>query len=196
VPGPWGAAALRRARLWESEPHLGHGLVEIAGLADSVYVSFYKGLGGPAGAAVAGPHDVVADARRWRTRHGGTLFTLLPLAAAARRGLREELPRMAEYHDRAVEMAGSLRAAGFSVSPDPPHTNAVRLYVDEPADRVEAAVVATMEQEGLVLTSAWRSADVPGCAWTEFTVGPATMRWTVEESVTMLARVVLGAKCG
>jgi threonine aldolase len=184
------------ARLWESGPYLGHGLAEIADLADSVYVSFYKGLGGLAGAAVAGPEDVVADARRWRTRHGGTLFTLLPLAAAARRGLREELPRMAEYHHRAVEMARHLRSAGFSVSPEPPHTNAFRLYVDKPAEQVEESVVATMEQEGLVLTSPWRSADVPGCAWTEFTVGPATMRWSVEESVTMLARAVLGAKDG
>jgi hypothetical protein len=33
------------ARLWESADHLGHTLAEIAALADSVYVSFYKILG-------------------------------------------------------------------------------------------------------------------------------------------------------
>ena len=47
------------ARIWESAPHLGHSVAEIAALADSVYVSFYKGLGGLAGAAVAGPEDEV-----------------------------------------------------------------------------------------------------------------------------------------
>jgi threonine aldolase len=35
------------ARLWEAQPFYGRGLAEIAGLADSVYVSFYKGLGLP-----------------------------------------------------------------------------------------------------------------------------------------------------
>src|SRR5262245_8919761 len=50
------------ARLWESTPHLGHSLGEIAGLADSVYVSFYKTLGALAGAALVGPADVIAEA--------------------------------------------------------------------------------------------------------------------------------------
>ena len=34
------------ARLWESTAHFGRPLAEIAALADSVYVSFYKSLGG------------------------------------------------------------------------------------------------------------------------------------------------------
>ena len=54
------------ARLWESQPHLGAGLAEIAALSETVYVSFYKGLGGLAGAAVAGPVEVVSAARQWR----------------------------------------------------------------------------------------------------------------------------------
>ena len=66
------------ARIWESAPHLGHSPAEIAALADSVYVSLYKGLGGLAGAAVAGPEDEVAQARVWRNRMGGTLFSLMP----------------------------------------------------------------------------------------------------------------------
>ena len=34
------------ARLWESQPFYGRPLAEIAGLFDTVYVSFYKELGG------------------------------------------------------------------------------------------------------------------------------------------------------
>ena len=48
------------ARIWESAPHLGHSPAEIAALADTVYVSFYKGLRGLAGAVVAGPDEVIA----------------------------------------------------------------------------------------------------------------------------------------
>ena len=42
------------ARLWESTPYLEHSLAEVAALASTVYVSFYKGLGGLSGAAWLG----------------------------------------------------------------------------------------------------------------------------------------------
>ena len=48
-------------------------LEEIAGLFDTVYVSFYKDLGGIAGSGLAGPEDFIAEAREWRLRHGGTI---------------------------------------------------------------------------------------------------------------------------
>ncbi len=91
------AAHLDGARLWESGPFYGRPLADIAGLFDSVYVSFYKGLGGLAGSMLLGDDDLVAEARAWRRRHGGTLYGLWPNAAAALVGLRLRLPRMAAY---------------------------------------------------------------------------------------------------
>ena len=181
------------ARIWESAPHLGHSPAEIAALADTVYVSFYKGLRGLAGAVVAGPEEVIAEVRLWRSRHGGTLFTMLPNAVSAMRGLREELPRMAEYHERALQMADLLAAKGIRTFPQPPHSNAFRLFVEAPGDVVTERVVAVMERERFAVTPQWRdSEDVPGWSWTEFTVGPATMQWSADEAVEVLARVLLG----
>ena len=177
------------ARLWESAPHLGHTPAEVAALADSVYVSFYKGLGGLSGAAVAGPEEQVAQVRLWRTRMGGTLFSLLPYAVAALRGLDRELPRMAEYHERAVALAERMAAHGIRVSPSPPHTNAFRIHVERDADDVNERRVGAMEAEHLALTPPWRAADVPGWSWTEFGVGPATTEWDVDEVVEVLVRV-------
>ena len=177
------------ARLWESAPYLGHTAAEVAALADSVYVSFYKGLGGLSGAAVAGPEEQVAQVRLWRTRMGGTLFSLLPYALAALRGLDRELPRMAEYHERAVILAERLAAHGIRVSPSPPHTNAFRIHVEREADDVNERRVVAMEREHLALTPPWRAADVPGWSWTELGVGPATTQWDVEEVVETLLRV-------
>lgn len=154
------------ARLWESAPYLRHGLAEIAALADSVYVSFYKGLGGLAGAAVAGPDDVVAEARQWRQRMGGALVTMQPYAVAALRGMRVEVPRMAEYHDYAVDLASWLPQLGISVVPDPPHTNAFRILVSADAGAVMGRLVPYVEQHKTVLTPPWRPADVPGWSWT------------------------------
>ena len=178
------------ARIWESAPHLGHSPAEIAALADTVYVSFYKGLRGLAGAVVAGPEDVIAEVRLWRSRHGGTLWTMLPYAVSALRGLREELPRMTEYHARAVEMAELLAAKGIRTFPARPHCNAFRIFVESPGDVITERVVTAMEREHLAVTPRWGdSEDVPGWSWTEFTVGSATMEWSADDAVDLLARV-------
>ena len=179
------------ARIWESVPHLGHSPAEIAALADSVYVSFYKGLGGLAGAALAGPEEQIAEARLWRQRMGGTLFTVLPFAVAALRGLDTEPERMAAYHARAQELAERMGAHGIRVSPASPHTNAFRIHVERDTDTLNERLVAVMEEERLALTPMWSAADVPGWSWTEFAVGPATMEWDVDEAVDRLARVFL-----
>ncbi len=180
------------ARLWESAPYWGRELHEVAALADSVYVSFYKGLRGLAGAVVAGPADVVDEARQWRTRMGGTLFSLHPYAVAGLRGLRLELPRMPEYHDRAIELAKLLQDRGIRVFPEPPHTNAFRIHVPRPAAEVDERVVALMETERIALTPPFIDADVPGWAWTELTVGAGTMEWDPEKAADRLAHTLLG----
>lgn len=180
------------ARLWESQPWFDQPLETICAIADSVYVSLYKGLGGLAGALVAGPQDAVAEARDWRTRHGGTLFSLLPYAVAGLRGLDRELPRMGEYHQRAVKLAAALRQAGFAAVPDPPHAVAFRLMAQGTAEDLYERVVAHMEQERVALTPSWSPAEVPGWAWTEITVDAATMDWSVEEATSTLAHVLLG----
>ena len=181
------------ARIWESAPYLRRSPAEIAALADTVYVSLYKGLHGLAGAVVAGPEDVIAEVRLWRSRHGGTLWTMLPYAVSGLRGLRDELPRMTEYHDRALVMAELLAARGIRTFPARPHCNSFRMFVEASEPVVTERVVTVMERERLGVTSPWQdSQDVPGWSWTEFTVGPATMGWTPDEAVDLLVRVLLG----
>ncbi|MDT0215335.1 beta-eliminating lyase-related protein [Rothia sp. ARF10] len=177
------------ARIWESTPHLGRTPAEVAALADSVYVSFYKGLGGLSGAAVAGPEDVVAQARRWRTRMGGTLFSLMPDAVAALRGLDRELPRMSEYHQCAVLLAQRLEERGIRVTPQPPHTNAFRVHVERAVHDLNERRVAAMERERVRLSPPWSGSEVPGWSWTELVVGPATTEWDLDEAAETLARV-------
>lgn len=181
------------ARIWESAPYLGHTLDEIAGLADTMYVSFYKGLGGLAGAAVAGPTDVIDEARSWQQRHGGTLFTLLPYAVAARHGLHTYLPRMTEYHETAVDLAKRLTAAGLRIDPDPPHTNAFRVYVEAPADDVNERLLSDLEATHEMVLPWFRSGDVPGWSWSEFWIGAATCDAGVDDVVTRIGQLTTGA---
>lgn len=97
------------ARLWESTVHFGRPLDEIAGLADSVYVSFYKSLGGYGGAVLAGPKTLIDEAKVWRHRYGGQIFQQFPTALSALVGLERELPRLPEYVAHARVVADALR---------------------------------------------------------------------------------------
>ncbi|MGH3495950.1 MAG: threonine aldolase family protein [Nocardioidaceae bacterium] len=179
------------ARLWESQPYLAHSHAEIAALADSVYVSFYKGLAGIAGAALAGPEDMIAEARRWQRRHGGNLFSLLPYAVLAREGLHTHLPRMGEYHDAAAGLATQLSAAGMRVVPDPPHTNAFCVYVEGDEAAVNERLLQHAEQEREAVMSYLSAAVTPGWLWAEFSVGAATIEAGIDTVAKTMARLLL-----
>ncbi|MEU4395858.1 beta-eliminating lyase-related protein [Kribbella sp. NPDC023855] len=180
------------ARLWESTPYLEHSLAEIAALASTVYVSFYKGLGGLSGAALAGPEDVVAEVRRWQRRLGGNLYTLFPYAVSAREGLRTVLPQMGELHQRAVELAEALQNTGFRVFPEPPHTNSFRVYAPRPAEQMELAAIRRMEATREATAATWQAADVPGWSWVELVVTPGTLQWRVDEVAKAFGELLSG----
>ena len=119
--GRGAAVHLDGARLWESAAGYGRPLAEIATLFDTVYVSFYKGIGALPGCCVPGPADIVAEVREWRQRMGGTLFGLWPNAASALSCQRRRLPLMPAYLRHARAIATALgNVAGVRVVPNPP----------------------------------------------------------------------------
>ncbi|MCI4062704.1 beta-eliminating lyase-related protein [Micromonospora sp. R77] len=159
------------ARLWESTVHLGHSAAEVAALADSVYVSFYKSLGGHAGAALAGSADLVRYARAWRHRYGGMLFQQWPAALAALAGLDGELPRLPDYVAHAKLVAAALGGLpGARVHPAPPHTHQFRLWLPHPAAALNDANLALAEQERAWFVGGWQETEVPGVSMAEVTV--------------------------
>jgi threonine aldolase len=177
------------ARIWESQPFYDRPLSEIADRFDSVYVSFYKGLEALAGAALAGPEDVVEEARRWRKRMGGTLFHLTPFAVSALAGLRDRLPRMGEYAAWARKLATEVSAQGMRITPEPPHTNTFLIYVEGEPDAVSARVVEFMEREKIQPCGGWGAADVPGFAMTEVAVHDAALQHDPAQVAAWLAEV-------
>jgi threonine aldolase len=176
------------ARLWESAPFLGQTAIEIAELSDSVYISLYKGLGGPAGAVLAGPEDFIAEARRWRLRHGGHLPSLFPIAVAGRLGLQRYLPRIGRHVSYAREVAGVIEASGVALTfPVPPQTNTFRVFLAAPAEALNVAVVTYAEATGTwSFPRDFRGTEVPGWAMAEFIVGEATLGWQPAEIVELL----------
>jgi threonine aldolase len=161
------------ARIWESQPWFGHALPEIAALADSLYVSFYKGLGGIAGAALLGPEDFVAEARLWRRRLGGTIRHVTAEAVSALVGLRDRLPVMAGTVAWARAFAARL-PSGVIVQPGEPHTNQFMVYAVAQADPVNERVLALVEEHRVALP-VWRAAQEPGRIVAEIVVTGAAL---------------------
>ena len=170
------AVHLDGARLWECGPFYARPLSDIAGLFDSVYVSFYKGLGGLSGSMLLGEDDVIAEAREWRTRHGGTLYQLWPYAAAGLAGLRLRLPRMAAYVDHAQAIATVLAGIeGVQVVPDPPQTPMMHLHLDTTAALVTAGIRRLATEQRLWTWGGSSPTDTPAVRRVELTVGDATL---------------------
>lgn len=139
------------ARLWNAAVASGTPIAELAACADTVMVSFSKGLGAPVGAALAGRAAPMADAWGVRKRLGGGMRQSGILAAAALHGLDEHWSRMPDDHTNARALALTVaQVAGARVVP--PDTNIV--MIDLPEGVLATAVVGGAAASG-VLISAW-----------------------------------------
>jgi threonine aldolase len=169
------AAHLDGARLWESAAGYGRPPAEIAAVFDTVYVSFYKGIGALPGCCLAGPADIIGEAREWRRRMGGTLYGLWPNAASALSCLRRRLPLMPAYLRHARAIAAALGdVAEVRVMPDPPQVPMMHLLLDTTQDGYAAAARRLAEERGIwVWPQAMTTAD-PGVQKVELSVGDAT----------------------
>jgi threonine aldolase len=185
------AAHMDGARLWESAPFYEKSYAEIAGLFDTVYVSFYKGVGALAGAALAGPADFIAEARIWQRRHGGNLIHLYPYVLSARENLRRRLSRFPAYHAQALRVAGVLATVpGISLAPYPPHAHMMHVYLHGDRERLLAESVAIAREERVALFQHLMATDVPETWKFELSVGDATEALSDADLRAYFSRIV------
>lgn len=104
------------ARLWEIEPYYqataGKTFRDLAGLFGSVYVSFYKGLGGVAGAMLV--HDdesFINAAKVWQRRAGGNAFTLMYEVIECERGFNENIGTFARKREKMMGVVERITQA-------------------------------------------------------------------------------------
>jgi threonine aldolase len=187
------AAHLDGARLWESAAGYDRAPGEIAALFDTVYVSFYKGIGALAGCCVAGPAEVVAQVRDWRRRMGGTLFGLWPSAASALSCLPVRLARMPQYMEHARAIAAELgKVPGVRVIPDPPQTPMMHILLATTQERFGEAVRAVARQQGVwTWDEAMKTVD-PDVQRLELSVGDATCTFSATEVAKLTADLAAG----
>lgn len=185
------AAHMDGARLWEAAPAYGRDYAEVAALFDSVYVSFYKGVGASAGAALAGPAEFIAEARLWQRRHGGNLIHLYPYVLSARANLRDRLDRFPSYHQQALAIAAALRQVdGVTLKPDPPHAHMAHIYLRGEPDALLDASAELARKERVTLFVSARPSGVPGYATFEMTIGDGAAAFTPDEIAGYFTRII------
>lgn len=170
------------ARLWECKPFYRREYSEIAALFDSVYVSFYKGLGGITGSVLAGDAEFIAEARVWQRRHGGNLRSLYPYVLSAKKGLQEHLDQMGAFYHKAVELAEIMSAYDiFEIVPNPPQTNMFHLYTRAEKDSLLQAAGLIARQKSIVMPYRFFPAPMQAYQKTEITIGSAALEISSDE---------------
>jgi threonine aldolase len=138
------------ARLWEAAVYYQKPEAEIAALFNSVYVSFYKGLGGLGGAVLAGEPDFIVQCKTWRTRLAGDQFTAFPYIMTALDGLDIYRPKLAALVSRAQRLSGLLnQLPGLNVPLA--HTNGFFVYLDGDKELLNQKANQLSQQTGLKL---------------------------------------------
>jgi threonine aldolase len=171
------AVHLDGARLWEASAGYRRPPAEIAALFDTVYVSFYKGIGALPGCCVAGSESDVAQVREWRRRLGGTLFGLWPAAASARTLLPAALAQMPTRMEHARAVAAALEAVpGIRVLPSPPQTPMMHVWMATTADAYAGNAKRLAETDKLWVAPRAAPTALPDTVVVELTVGSATLR--------------------
>lgn len=118
------------ARIWNACAATGHAPADYARHADTVSCCFSKGLGAPAGSAVAGDRATIARVARFRKMFGGTMRQSGVLAAAALHALDHHRERLVDDHANARRLADALgNLPGLSI-PLPVETNMCFVDVD------------------------------------------------------------------
>lgn len=127
------------ARLFEVLPYYNKTADEICKLFDSVYVSFYKGIGGVAGAILAGEGNFIQESTVWKRRHGGDLISLYPYIISADHYFNARVNKMGKYYEEAQELACFFnRCYATSTKPYVPVSNMFHVHIDVSKETAEA----------------------------------------------------------
>lgn len=159
------------ARLWESRARYGKTYAAICRGFDSVYVSFYKGIGGLAGSMLLGDAAFIAEARVWQQRHGGGLYSMLPMVASAAMQFDRRIAAMPKLFQRTQQLVRALAGAGHRVEPDPPHANMLHLHLPFVAGALLKARDALAVRDGVWVAQRLEAARIPGWSVCEWYVG-------------------------
>lgn len=136
------------ARLMNAAVASGNGAGAYAGLMDSAWIDFTKGLGAPVGAVLAGSAGFIDRAWRFKQMWGGAMRQSGVLAAMCLYALDHNVDRLSEDHAMAARIGAHLTGLSGVEAVLAPETNIVIFDLTGEAPD-GASVVAGMARRGI-----------------------------------------------
>jgi threonine aldolase len=160
------------ARLWEAATGFGKSLAEVCEGFDSVYVSFYKGIGALAGAMLLASEAFIRRAKVDMQRQGAVTFRHTPYAVSAAMQFEQRLDAMPKYLERAKELYGILKQYPRLIpNPAQPNCNMLHLYLPVSAAKANAIRDAIAAEHKVWLFNGANDAALPNQSYFEWYVG-------------------------
>jgi threonine aldolase len=152
------------ARLYEILPYYHKSAAEICELFDSVYISFYKGIGGVAGAILAGEKTFLEKSKVWKRRHGGDLISLYPYILSADYYFNQRVAKMEQYFVEAKQLAELFNQCyGVSTIPLQPVSNMFHVHFNVAREKLEPVLAGIYEATGIGVTGSLRETEEGNC---------------------------------
>lgn len=159
------------ARLLEVLPFYQKTAAEVCDLFDSVYVSLYKGIGGIAGAILAGNEEFMKESKVWKRRHGGDLISLYPYIISADHYFDLRADKMEKYYHDAKELAGLYNSCErVSTLPEVPVSNMFHVHYEVSKDKLEPIMIRIYEETGVGFSGYLRETGGHSCYY-EVSIG-------------------------
>jgi threonine aldolase len=159
------------ARLYEILPYYKKSAAEICALFDSVYVSLYKGIGGVAGAILAGEKTFTKESKVWKRRHGGDLISLYPYIITADFYFNKRIQKMEQFFEEANELAELFnQCEAVTTVPQVPVSNMFHVHFHAAKEKVEPILVGIYRDTGIGFTSNLRERN-EGISYFELSIG-------------------------
>ncbi|MDQ3323006.1 MAG: aminotransferase class I/II-fold pyridoxal phosphate-dependent enzyme [Acidobacteriota bacterium] len=179
------------ARLWETKSFYQKSYEEICRNFDSVYVSFYKGVGALTGAMLLGNVEFIDQSRVWLRRFGGNLFQLHPYVASTAMRFDDALVQMPEYMRRTEEVYEALKnIEGIAFCPNPPQVNMFHLYFNSSADKMSAARDEIAWTDKIWTANRFQTTALENLCYTEIYVGEGLLQIKDGELTNVFTKLI------
>lgn len=159
------------ARLFEVLPYYEKTAAEVCSLFDSVYVSFYKGIGGIAGAILAGENDFTEESKIWKRRHGGDLISLYPYIISSDYYFDKRVNKMGQYYEESKELAEFFNnCENVSTLPQRPVSNMFHVHFHVAKESLVSLLADIYKETGIGITGNLRETGEDSCYF-ELSIG-------------------------
>lgn len=159
------------ARLFEVLPYYNKTASEVCSLFDSVYISFYKGIGGIAGAILAGDQSFTEESKIWKRRHGGDLISLYPYIISSDYYYEKRKDKFEQYYNEAIELASLYNSCqDVFTTPQEIVSNMFHVHIIKPKDIVENVLMDVYLETKIGLTGYVKEINENECSY-EVSIG-------------------------